>query len=509
MSTYFAVKYFRNYPNEFYFGLHNNETSMEQAPDLIVSFFDGGYHEEACQILSFLGSSEEYRKHFIETLHCIEASLETEDDDCGTSTTVLVASEVPSTENIPNMVIPDHTDCKNTKKHVLRMDGVWRTRMTLSEMVAFYKGIFAPDTDAIQRQKLDDELDEYMSHDPKFCKCYVKDGRAESGETQKTSAQSEHVEGKEEISTSSEFGCGKEMEKEVAATEPSISEMQFLRRLSEFYTTSSAIETFAKLEKISATADLDGRLVISFPRGTVNIFECGKFISFLPADPNERTWSFSNFEEAEKMYNEWKNGGIEKKEIANDKRKATLEERNLYQSGIFPTPLIVPTKRYYVPIHNAHQNIILGTYETEEQAKDAYMRYLDLSANDEDSKEFYFKALQKGFYAKFAKPLEDAGHLRRIIFLGEPNVEGESYEDLQEQHDWLIELGIGCDIDSYKPGQLVEFQYYDNWVNLEQLWRVCNSILHCQEYEDNVSYISQNFPRRLLSATLASVFSCL
>ena len=133
-------------------------------------------------------------------------------------------------------------------------------------------------------------------------------------------------------------------------------------------------------------------------------------------------------------------------------------------------------KEYYVPIQNSYEALILGTFETEEEAQNAYMEYLKLSCGTEEKFQIKMEKLGNEYRETFNKELTFE-KMKKIIFFEEENT-----EEVEEENDWLMEKGIGCVIHYERAGKLLEFGIYSNWQNMEILWIVCNCILNSNNF---------------------------
>lgn len=150
-------------------------------------------------------------------------------------------------------------------------------------------------------------------------------------------------------------------------------------------------------------------------------------------------------------------------------------------------------KEYYVPVQSSCESIVLGLYKTEEEAQQAYLKYLEKSAKTPEKFKEKFEKLKYDYQIKFKKEL-DLQQLQSLIFLEMENLTNEEFEKLEEQHDWLLEIGIGCTIEWYKAGDLFEFGNYTGWKNIKGLYNICRGI-HCDlGYNDQVSYVSRWYP---------------
>jgi len=147
-------------------------------------------------------------------------------------------------------------------------------------------------------------------------------------------------------------------------------------------------------------------------------------------------------------------------------------------------------KHYYIPVQNTLQTLTFGYFATVKEAENVYIKYLQEHKTFDER----FAKLQVEYQEEFGKNL-DIQTLQRIIFLTDDGMTNEEIEQMETEYYWLMDKGIGCSIESCKPGDLFNFDGYTEWVDFTSLYELCSCILKCKSpYTDDVSYIADQYP---------------
>jgi hypothetical protein len=153
----------------------------------------------------------------------------------------------------------------------------------------------------------------------------------------------------------------------------------------------------------------------------------------------------------------------------------------------------------YIPVNDKYNTFALGVFSSEQEAINAYIRFLELHENYD---RWFKKNIQRKYNKRFGGSISSLKDLvtKKDELNARYNDVGSVGDDVDSINndigfiDDLFDVGYMCQIHEVEPRTLFYFSDYDGWVSGENLYQIVNACLKNKCFNIDLQYYARTYP---------------